>query len=138
MERKFLIVDDDARIHMLLIKYLSDFAQCDTAIGGKEAIDMFSESLSSGDHYDAVFMDIFMPGMDGHEVVSRLRELEEEAGVKGPEEFKLVMITTAKDVKNVTKAFFRGFASCYLLKPFKKDEIIRELRENRVLPPEEE
>ncbi len=121
---KCLLVDDDPRVVDLLHKYLSGQAQCQTASGGPEAVAAFRQALADQAPFDVVFMDILMPDMDGHETVKALRDLESGAGIVGPSEFRLVMITSAADVKNVTKAFFRGYASSYLVKPFSKEKVL--------------
>jgi two-component system chemotaxis response regulator CheY len=130
---RFLLVDDDETVHMYLGKLLESYAKCDSALSGGEAVDMYKKAYESGDSYNAVFMDIMMPEMDGHAVVKRLRDLENELQVPGPQEFKLVMITSLKDTKNVSKAFFKGLATCYIVKPFNKVHVLHELRENGII-----
>lgn len=130
---RFLFVDDDETVHMYLGKLLEPFAKCEGALSGADAIDMYKKAFEENEPYDAVFMDIMMPEMDGHAVVQKLRDLEKELGIQGPEEFKLVMITSLKDTKNVSKAFFKGFASCYIVKPFNKAHVLHELRENTII-----
>ena len=61
-------------------------------------------------------MDIEMPAMDGHEVVEKMRKVEERNNINPLESFKLVMLTVHKDVKNVSKSFFRGGAEAYIPK----------------------
>ncbi|MBN2141611.1 MAG: response regulator [Desulfovibrionaceae bacterium] len=125
---KFLIVDDDKSVHIFLERILRDYGQCDSAMNGLEALDLFEKALAPGQTpYDAVFMDIMMPGLDGHEASVRLRDLESRLG-SGEQDFKLVMITALSDTKNVSKAFFQTYASAYLVKPFDKENIIEELR----------
>ncbi|CCO24945.1 response regulator [Maridesulfovibrio hydrothermalis] len=130
---RFLIIDDDETVHMYLTKLLSPYARCEAVFNGKEAIDRYKEAYEAKDPFDTVFMDILMPEMDGHEVTQKLRDLEKELQVDGPEEFKLVMITSLKDTKNVSQAFFKGYASCYIVKPFNKVQVMSELRENSIL-----
>lgn len=134
---KYLIVDDDESIHLYLKQLLAPYAEIDSAMNGKDAVSLFKKSLQpGGEPYSAVFMDILMPEMDGHAVTGKLRELEREFGIEGANEFKLVMITSLSDTKNVSKAFFKGYASCYVVKPFDKNKVLEELRSNGVLPPE--
>lgn len=130
---RFLFVDDDETVHMYLGKLLKSYAKCDGAMSGTEAVDMYKKAFEEGDPYNVVFMDIMMPEMDGHKVVQKLRDLENELNISGPSEFKLVMITSLKDTKNVSKAFFKGFATCYIVKPFNKTHVIKELRENGII-----
>jgi len=130
---RFLIIDDDEAVHMYLTQLLSPYARCEAVFNGTEAIERYKKAHEDKDPYDTVFMDILMPEMDGHEATKKLRDLEKELGLEGPEEFKLVMITSLKDTKNVSQAFFKGYASCYIVKPFNKVQVMNELRENNIL-----
>ncbi|WP_027722316.1 response regulator [Maridesulfovibrio zosterae] len=130
---RFLIIDDDETVHMYLEQLLSPYARLDAVFSGAEAIDKYQEAYAEKDPYSTIFMDILMPEMDGHEVTKKLRDLEKSMNVDGPDEFKLVMITSLKDTKNVSQAFFKGCASCYIVKPFNKVQVMNELRENNVL-----
>lgn len=129
---KYLLVDDDESIHLYLKDILEPFAETDSALDGPRAIELFERSLAPGGApYDAVFLDILMPGMDGHAVAARLRELERG---RDDGEFKLVMITALSDTRNLSKAFFKGFASCYIVKPFERETVLGELRANKIIP----
>lgn len=130
---RFLIIDDDEAVHMYLTQLLSPYARCEAVFNGSDAIEKYKQAHEEKDPYDTVFMDILMPEMDGHEVTQKLRDLEKELKVDGPDEFKLVMITSLKDTKNVSQAFFKGYASCYIVKPFNKVQVMSELRENCIL-----
>ena len=129
---RFLIIDDDETVHMYLSKLLSPYARCEAVFNGSDAIKLYKKAYEDNEPFDTVFMDILMPEMDGHEVTKKLRDLEHELGIDGPDEFKLVMITSLKDTKNVSQAFFKGYASCYIVKPFNKVQVINELRENNI------
>lgn len=133
---KFLVVDDDQRTIDLLTLFLAPHAQVEGVLDGPSAVNAFRKALEVQKPFDAVFMDILLPGMDGHETVTAMREMEKTAGISGLGEFKLVMTTGVSDVKNVTRAFFRGFATCYLVKPFSREQVLAELRNNHILEPE--
>lgn len=130
---RFLIVDDDEAIHMYLERLLSEYGDVTSAMNGAEALEAFQAAVDDGRPFDAVFMDILMPEMDGHKVTTRLREMERKQGLEGADEFKLVMITSLSDTKNVSKAFFKGYASCYIVKPFEKEKVLEELKANRII-----
>ncbi|MDD3313478.1 response regulator [Pseudodesulfovibrio sp.] len=112
----FLIVDDDERFAALVALKLSAYAQCTVALRGDDAVLQFEHHLREKAPFRAVFMDIEMPGMNGHEVVRQLRDIEERNGVNPVESFKLVMLTAHRDVKNVSKSFFRDRAEAYIPK----------------------
>jgi len=114
--RHFLIVDDDERFAALVAKKLESYAQCTIALQGEDALLQFEHHLREKAPFHAVFMDIEMPDMNGHEVVSELRSIEERNGVNPVDSFKLVMLTAHRDVKNVSKSFFRDRAEAYIPK----------------------
>ncbi len=67
---KILIVDDDPHIRMLYKEELEDEGyDVLIASSGKEALEIFSNESP-----DLVTLDILMPGMDGIEVLRRMKE----------------------------------------------------------------
>jgi signal transduction histidine kinase/CheY-like chemotaxis protein len=71
---RVLVVDDDP----LLIKSLRDALETDghlvtTANGGKEGIDIFQRSISSGERFALVITDLGMPYIDGRKVSSAVK-----------------------------------------------------------------
>ncbi|HBE94586.1 MAG TPA: hypothetical protein DDW80_03950 [Desulfovibrio sp.] len=125
---RFLVVDDDERVALLLSKKLAAYGECVLAGSGEDALARFAECYDAGQPFQAVFMDIKMPGMDGHEVVRRMRELESRRGKNPLESFKLVMISAFSDPKNVCQSFFQGQADAFVAKADIKDSLVRELK----------
>mgnify|MGYP002524003845 FL=1 len=76
------------------------------------------EYASSGE-YDGIVLDIMMPGMDGIEVLKRLRA----DGIRTP-----IMMLTAKSEKDDRILGFDSGADDYLPKPFEPDEFISRVR----------
>lgn len=69
--------------------------------------------------YDAIVLDIMMPGMDGIQVLQRLRQ----QGIKTP-----IMMLTAKTQTEDRITGFDAGADDYLPKPFDPDELISRIR----------
>ncbi len=69
--------------------------------------------------YDAIILDVMMPGMNGVEVLQKLRA----AGVRTP-----VIMLTAKGEKDDRITGFNAGADDYLPKPFAPDELICRVR----------
>lgn len=131
---RFLIVDDDESVHLYLQSILTPYGVCDCAVSGEESVELYDTAFDEGTPYDTVFMDILMPGMDGHHAAQIMRAVENKRGVKRQEQFKLVMVTSLVDDTNVSKAFFNAEATCYIVKPLNKDKVLAELRQNLILP----
>jgi two-component system response regulator PilR (NtrC family) len=69
--------------------------------------------------FDAVIVDVMMPGMDGLSVLDELRKHDEELPV--------IMITAYASMENAITAMKKG-AFDYITKPFKNDEVLVVLR----------
>ncbi|WP_025322538.1 sigma-54-dependent transcriptional regulator [Deferrisoma camini] len=105
-----LIVDDERSIREGLAKTLRRMGhEAEVCSDGASALDCFRQ----GD-YHLVFLDLKMPGLDGMEVLARMRELDPEVIV--------VIITGYPSIDNVLKAFRLG-AYDYLPKPFSPQEV---------------
>lgn len=126
--KRFLIVDDDERFALLVSKKLEAYAHCVTALDGDDALLQFEHHLREQAPFMAVFMDIEMPKMNGHEVIAKMRRIEKQNNIAPLEAFKLVMLTAHKDVKNVSKSFFEGQADAYVYKGELSDKLIPELQ----------
>ena len=66
---RVLVIDDDARLHDLLKSYLVQHGfVVDTALDGERGLAALQSRA-----YDAVLLDVMMPGIDGLEVCRRIR-----------------------------------------------------------------
>lgn len=119
---KVLIVDDELTNRKLLQTMLENLGHCDLAENGKEAVDLFTQSMESNELYDIIFLDIKMPVMDGHESLQKIREIEEAKGIYVGNGVKVVMVTALGDKKNILSAFQEG-CEYYLVKPFQQNKL---------------
>jgi DNA-binding NtrC family response regulator len=105
-----LIVDDELLIRDTLAEYLGQegFAVA-TCADGESAVSLAAERL-----FDVALCDVQLPGIDGLELLERLRKIS-------PQTFVL-LITAYATVESAIQAFQRG-ASDYLMKPIVLDEV---------------
>ena len=100
-----LLVEDDVKLAAALRRGLRAHAVvADVAITGDDALWM-----AEATPYDAVVLDVMLPGLDGFEVCRRLRE----AGVWVP----IIMLTARDSVEDRVRGLDVG-ADDYLTKPF--------------------
>ncbi|AKK11832.1 response regulator transcription factor [Corynebacterium uterequi] len=112
---KVLVVDDEPNIvDLISVSLKFQGFDVETAESGDEAL-----ALARQTRPDAFILDVMMPGMDGFELLSKLRE----DGLDGP-----VLYLTAKDaVEDRIHGLTIG-ADDYVTKPFSLEEVITRLR----------
>jgi CheY-like chemotaxis protein len=102
--RKILVVDDEVEIVRLLTDYLAEQGyEVVTAHGGIEALAKLDAEKPL-----VVLLDVRMPGMDGIEVLRRIRSFNQDVGI--------LMITANEDIDLAKEALALG-AYDYTLKP---------------------
>jgi DNA-binding NtrC family response regulator len=108
---KLLIVDDEpnmCRSLAILLGGLGDEREVDTARSGDEALTKIDDTT------DLVICDLSMPGIDGIEVLRRLRARGSEA--------RFILMTAYSTVQSAVEAMKLG-AFEYLIKPFTNEEM---------------
>jgi two-component system, OmpR family, response regulator len=112
---RILIVEDDVKMAALLRRGLQEEGVAvDVAGRGEDALWM-----ADATEYDALVLDVMLPGIDGFETCRRLRE----GGVWTP-----VLMLTARDAVEDRVAGLDGGADDYLTKPFSFSELLARLR----------
>lgn len=105
---KVLIVEDDpmvAEINKSFTEAVDGFTVVGVARDGREAL-----ALCASRQPELVILDVYMPHMDGLELLSMLRRQEAPVDV--------IMITAASDSATISKILRYGVAG-YIIKPFK-------------------
>ncbi len=125
---RVLIVDDDPINTHFLLEILAPYAVCDTATDGQKGLAAFAAALKAKAPYDLIFMDVMMPGMDGHQALESIRHVERGQGVPSSDAVKVIMISALDDPRTMYRAFFQGHAMSFLAKPFTSDTVLAELR----------
>jgi two-component system OmpR family response regulator len=112
---RILVVEDEVKMAGLLRRGLTEEGHAvDVARAGDEALWM-AEDVA----YDAVVLDLMLPGLDGIEVCQRMRR----SGVWSP-----VLMLTARDSVEDRVAGLDAGADDYLPKPFSFAELLARLR----------
>ncbi|MBF0610055.1 MAG: response regulator [Magnetococcales bacterium] len=127
---KILIVDDDFNNRMVLRGILQTFGDCDMVIDGSEATEIFEIALADGKPYDLVLLDIMMPVMDGYAALQRIRQLEQEYGVKPREETVVIMVTALDTPRSIFRAFYDSGCTDYVVKPVSRETIMNKLMQH--------
>ncbi len=107
---RILVVDDEVIMRTSLSRWIErDGYQVETAASGEEALEKLKET-----RFDILLVDIKMEGMNGIEVLKRVKETDPDAAV--------VMITAYGSIATAIEAMKSG-AQDYLLKPFDPNEL---------------
>ena len=111
-----LVVDDDPSVRALVRDSLAfegyEVRTAEDGFAALRAIDAMRP--------DCVLLDVMMPGLDGHQVLQRIR-----ASAGGPD-LPVVMLTAYADDANAWQAWTEG-VDYFLAKPFDAEELLRYL-----------
>jgi len=112
---RLLVVEDDPDLNRQLVSALTEAGYVvDKATDGEEG-----HFLGETEPYDAVVLDLGLPGMDGVTILEKWRR----AGRKMP-----VLILTARDRWSDKVAGFDAGADDYVAKPFFMEEVLARIR----------
>ena len=125
---RILLVEDDFMVRQVIRDILEPYGSLDIAVNGEEAVQAFRVAWRRQQPYDLLCMDIMMPVIDGNDALIKIREMEKSLGVPSPEEVKVIMITALDDVKTVMRAYAKGGATSYIVKPIEKERLVNEMR----------
>jgi CheY-like chemotaxis protein len=117
--QRLLVIDDDPDILTLMAEALTFHGyKVSTASGGQEALDRVRRERP-----DLVLLDLKMPGVDGYEVIRRLKS----DGATRP--IPVIVITASTVQKERDKVQVLGMgAAQYLTKPLSIEALIREIK----------
>jgi two-component system OmpR family response regulator len=112
---RVLVVEDEVKMAALIRRGLREEGlAADVAIRGEDALWMAAATA-----YDAIVLDVMLPGIDGFETCRRLR---------GGDIWSPVLMLTARDSVEDRVAGLDGGADDYLAKPFSFAELLARLR----------
>jgi len=112
---RILIAEDELRISSFIEKGLT--AAGFTTVTVRAGTDALEYALTG--RFDLLVLDIGLPGIDGYEVLRRLR---------GEQSTLPVIVLTARDSAEDTLSSLQGGANDYMAKPFRFDELLARIR----------
>jgi CheY-like chemotaxis protein len=111
--KNILIIDDSEEVRSVIMAVLSNFGfAVREAASGEEAIRMVLAEKP-----DLIISDVRMPGMDGHHLLSAIRDLQATAAIP------FILMTGNGSHDDYRRGMISG-ADDYLYKPFTPDELI--------------
>lgn len=112
---RILIIEDEARLASFVRQGLSQAGHvADVADNGATGLEMAAATA-----YDAILLDLMLPGQNGFEVLRNLREF----GLRAP----VIILSALSGTEHVIRGLDAG-AVDYLRKPFEFDELLARLR----------
>lgn len=112
---RILVVEDDVKLGDLIARGLrEDGLAVDLTGTGEDAVWM-----AAATEYDAIVLDLMLPGIDGFEVCERIR---------ADEVWTPILMLTARGAVEDRVAGLDGGADDYMVKPFEFDELRARLR----------
>lgn len=112
---KLLVVDDEMNIlELLFFNFKKEGYEVDTAADGENALMLFTKNK-----YDLVVLDRMLPGMDGIDVLKKIRNVNSNIPV--------IMLTAKSEEADKLKGFDLG-ADDYVTKPFSMMELKARVR----------
>lgn len=109
-----LYVEDEVMNQQLISMFLRNVGNTDVASTGEEAMEMAKNTI-----YDCFLMDINLgPGINGIEVIRRLRSMNEYANTP-------IIAVTALALDGDRESLLNQGCSHYLAKPFKKSDLVK-------------
>ena len=113
---KILVIDDDPSVRSLVADSLEiegyEVCTAEDGFAGLRAIEAHRP--------DCVLLDVMMPGLDGHQVLQRIRAAEDRPALP------VVMLTAYSDDATAWQAWTEG-VDYFRAKPFDADELLRYL-----------
>lgn len=110
-----LVVEDERNLADAIVKILEDEGyNAEATYDGKAGLTCAKSGL-----YDAIVLDVMLPGMSGYDVVNKIRH----AGVSTP----VLMLTARTSTEDKVRGLDSG-ADDYMTKPFEAPELLARLR----------
>lgn len=111
---RLLIVDDEESARLLLARYVTSELDAEVQLAGTS---VQAARLAESTRFDLILLDLLMPGMDGFELLRRIRA----SAVNGAT--PVVVVSVLSDEASERRARELG-ASAYYVKPVRRQELV--------------
>ncbi|MBU0704736.1 MAG: response regulator [Chloroflexi bacterium] len=115
---RILVVEDDAEM-VEMMQHMLALVRCEVLVArsGAEALTVLRRESAAGHEVDLILLDIMVPGMDGYEVIARVKA---DPALRNT---AIIMTTALSSVSDKTLGLGLG-ADDYLTKPFDPQELL--------------
>jgi two-component system response regulator CiaR len=114
---KFMVIDDDRALLDIMAAILQSLdCASETFPEGMSALKAL-ENPGKPDEFDAIFLDVMMPELNGYDVIQRLKAREETKSIP------IIMLTAKSGYNEIIEGYNQG-ADYYLTKPVTKDQLV--------------
>lgn len=121
--KRYLVVEDELISRTILHTFFSEFASCDAAENGAEALELFNKAIIDGAPYDLICTDLIMPVLDGYELITRVRATEDSLPIMGYIRTKIFVISISDSSVDMAHALLECDCDDYIVKPFQRDQL---------------
>lgn len=124
---RILVAEDDMVSRKYLLRFLSNYGDCDLTVNGIETLEAFLLAIRENKPYDLICLDIMMPKVDGIKVLKTIRQLEREEGILPEDRVKVIMVTALDETDYIWQAFDIG-CEAYAAKPIDTEKLIQVMK----------
>jgi len=89
---------------------------------GARAVEFLTAHTGDASRPDLVILDLNLPGLRGHDVLSSIRAHEDLSGIP------VAVMSSSKALEDIAESY-RRHANCYVVKPIDLDEYLARIRE---------
>lgn len=124
---KILIAEDDSKSRNNLFDLLSQYGECDLVIDGMETMDAYLISLMENDPYDLIYLNMFIPKVEGIKILKAIRDIENQR-IKEEYHSTVIISSLLENIDEAEKIFDIGIDG-YIIKPIKSERVLALLNE---------
>lgn len=118
MDKKILIIEDEATLNKAIAEYLeAENFQVLSALDGEVGAEMAKKEVP-----DLILLDIILPKKDGYEVLDELKKDEKTKNIP------VILLTNLESQEDIVRAFEKG-ATTYLVKSdYKLQDVAKKIK----------